>query len=122
MEPRISAVKNININSIVLSSVFQIGDINIINPRTKVIAVQREIPVFRIDETDDIAYPIFSRPIPKPIPTEPINIRRINKVPIIEVNNINVSGISTSGICQIGSNKIIDSEARIKHIRHIIRY
>lgn len=118
---RVSLVKNINIKSIAFSSIFNVGDVDTYAPKAYVYAVQRELPFFWGDEGNLAYYPIYSKPIPKPIITESINMNIINTSPFIKVNNVKILGISTAAIAQIGSNKIINAEARTKHIRHLIR-
>ena len=116
---RTSIVKNINISAIDFSSVFQVGDSYYVKPRSMVLAVQREISVFNGNE-GHFNFPIFSKPIPKPIINENVKMNIINKKPVIKVNNINIIGVSTSGIFQVGSTPYIDTENRTKHIRQLI--
>lgn len=118
---RVSLIKNVDIKAIAYSSIFHIGDIDTLAPKAYVFAVQRELPFFWADEGNLAYYPIYSEPIPKPIITESIDINFINASPFIKVNNIKILGISTSAITQLGSNRIIDAEARTKHVRHLIR-
>jgi len=118
---RISITNSIKINSILFSSIFQIGDINILTPRTSVLAVQREVPIFLGNEGNFAKFPLFSRPIPKPKINEPVPMHVINHSPVIKVNRIKINSISASSIVQIGSTNRIDSEARVKHIRQILR-
>lgn len=117
---RISVIKNIDVESIALSSVFHIGDAYLIKPRVNVFAVQREIPIFWANEGNLNKYDIFKIAIPKPIITESVDMKITNKSPFIQVDNIKILGISSSAIVQIGSSTIIDSEARTKHIRYLM--
>ena len=114
-------VKAINLKSVGISATFQIGDIKTIKPRTKIIAVQREIPIYYGDEGNFNSFPIFSKSIPKPVIHEEININRVNLNPFIQVDTIHVLGVSSSGVFQVGSNDYIDSEARTKNIRQLLQ-
>lgn len=118
---RTSLVKDIDIKTVSFSSIINIGDVDTFSPRAYVYAVQRELPFFWEDEGNLAYYPIYSKPIPKPIITESININFINTSPFIKVNNVKILGLSTAAIAQLGSNNIINAEARTKHIRHLIR-
>jgi len=118
---RVSLIKDIDIKAIAYSSIFHIGDTDTFAPKAYVYAVQRELPFFWEDEGDLTYYPIYTDPIPKPIISESINMNFINASPFIKVNNIKILGISNAAITQLGSSRIIDAEARTKHIRHLIR-
>ena len=116
---RISVVKNININAVEYTSVFQVGDSYFIRPRNMILAVQREIPIYNGNE-GHFNFPIFTKPIPKPIINENVKMNIINLKPIIKVNNINIIGVTSSGIFQVGSSSYINTENRTKHIRQLI--
>lgn len=118
---RTSLIKDIDVKTVSFSSIFHIGDTDTFAPKAYVYAVQRELPFFWEDEGNLAYYSIYTEPIPKPIITESININFINDSPFIKVNNVKILGISTAAIAQLGSNKIINAEARTKHIRHLIR-
>lgn len=119
-QDRISLVKNIKINSVLFSSIVQIGDFNIGNVKSKVLAVQREIPIFLTNEGNFEVYPLFSRPIPIPVMDGSIRHHVVHQSPFIKVKNIKINGISASSIFQVGSSHWIESEARVKHIRQLI--
>jgi len=116
---RTSIVKNINVKNVANNSVFEIGDSWNIQPRTKVLAVQREYELFFGDEGNFSAYPIYTMPLPKPMIDESIYFHKYNESFTINVNNIDVTSLSGSGVLQIGSTKNIDAESRIKHIRQL---
>lgn len=118
---RSSVVKNIKINAILNASIANFGDSKIIDPKAKVLAIQRDIPIFYEDEGNFKLFPLFSRPIPEPIITEKIQMTVKNINPYIKVNNIKIVGISASSILQVGTTQYINSEARIKHIRQLLR-
>ena len=115
---RTSIVKTIHVNFV--SAIFEIGDSQTIKPRTKALAVQRQYELFFGDEGNFNKYPIFTKPIPKPIMDEPITFTRYNKSSAIHVNNIDITSVAASGVIHIGSTKTIDAEARIKNIRQLL--
>jgi spore germination protein PE len=117
---RISKVETIKVNDITLSSVLQIGDTNHLSPTSKALAVKREYPLFFDDEGRFEDYSIFTREIPQPTITEKVNMRVENVCPIIHVDHINVNSISAASVVQIGSAQTINTEVRVKHIRHLI--
>jgi spore germination protein PE len=116
---RTSAVKTISVIGVSDSSIFEIGDSYHIKPRSRALAVQREHELFFGDEGNFEAYPIFTKPLPKPIIDEYVNFTKFDKSPFIQVNHIDVISISASGVLHIGSTKTIDAEARVKHIRQL---
>jgi spore germination protein PE len=121
MNMRKSVVKNINIHAVTLSSIFQVGDNLVVKPRSRAIAVQREIPIFLGNEGGFSNYPLFSRPIPQPVITEDVRMTVMNKSPLIKVEQIEILSIAASSVFQVGSNQRIDTEARVKHFRQLLR-
>ena len=117
---RISVVNNVKIITILYSSIFMVGDAGIIEPRSRVIAVQRRRPEFSDEEAMFSQFSFFSRPLPAFLPAEHIDMEIINENPRIEVGNVKVIGMSVAGVFQIGSNSIIHAKSRIKHIRHYL--
>lgn len=120
MSHRTACVNTIKINSILSSSIFSVGDSSIINPSSKVLAIQRENPIFYENEGDFNAYPLFSKTIEKPNINESIEVTTIQKSQFIKVNKINILSISAGAVFQVGNTEIIDNEARIKHFRQLI--
>lgn len=118
MISRYSIVKTAYVNSVGISSVFQIGDSMEITPSIKVLAVQREEERHYGTEGDLSQYPIFEEDIPQPILYEQLTTNFFHENPRINVNTINIIAVSSSSIVQIGSTKDIVSENRTKHIRH----
>jgi spore germination protein PE len=119
MVKRTSIVNSTRVNSISLSSVFQIGDSVQITPRSWALAVQRQLQLFYGDEGDFAAYPIFTREIQQPEVTRTPTVIRYNASSIIKVSQINLTALSASSVYHIGSTSHIHSESRIKHIRQI---
>lgn len=120
MTIRFSCVKNLYVNSLLSSSILSIGDTSVINPETKVLAIQREVPIFYENEGDFSAYPLFSQPIEQPIVKESVEMIIINKSPKIQVENINITGVSSSSIVHIGTTECIKNESRIKNFRQLL--
>ncbi|WP_209124638.1 spore germination protein GerPE [Alkalihalobacillus sp. BA299] len=120
MQKRISHVDFVNVTDVSTSSILQVGDSYRITPRSRALAVQRQIEFFYGDEGNFDVYPIFQIDIPKPVVTEPIRITRTNENPFIRVNNIKLIGAAASSVVHIGSNSMIDAETRVKHIRQFV--
>lgn len=117
---RFSVVKSIKIRSIQIAGTGHFGDSYALVPRSKVLAVARELPIFS-DEDDDVSqYEIYTRPIQLPPITDEVQVTRNNEQPYIRAGHISIHGVSTSGIVHIGSTKHIDTEARVKHMRQFL--
>jgi spore germination protein PE len=121
MNARTSVVNQINIHAVTLSSTVQVGDNVVVKPRSRAIAVQREIPIFLGDEGGFSNYPLFSRPIPQPIVTEDVKMTVLNESPLIKVGQIEILSVAASSVFQVGTNQRIDAESRIKHFRQLLR-
>lgn len=119
MPKRISVVNYLEVDIITLGSVLEVGDADEITPRHKALAVQREKELFYGTE-GNFNYPVFTRPIPQPVMHTPVNITRRNESNFIKVNYIDIISVSLASIAQIGSNRIVDTEARVKHIRQLL--
>lgn len=119
---RTSSVDSININSVTLSSIVELGDSSMIQSFSRALAIQREQELFFGNEGDFSAYSIFSEKLPLLPITEALSLQFDNQAsPIIKVKNINLTGVSSSSIVQIGSSRMIQMETRIKHIRHLMK-
>ncbi|PYI55740.1 spore germination protein GerPE [Paenibacillus flagellatus] len=117
--PRLSVVDDISVNEVTFSSTLLVGDIEDVKPRTMALAVQREVPTFRGDEGSFESFPIFKRPIPRPVPDEPVAMTINNARSLIRVGWVDVLSVSTSSLLQVGSSRSIDAETRTKHIRQL---
>ena len=117
---RLSIVDNIHIDSVGISSTFQVGDSVNIKPFARVLAIHREFPFFYENEGDFDEYSVFTEEIPRPILDEDISMAVYNEKPSIKIHNIKVLAISTASVVQIGANETIDAEVRIKHIRQLL--
>jgi spore germination protein PE len=115
-------VQNILINELGLSSTLFVGDIVEVRPRGRVLAVQREISSYLGNEGNFNDYPLFSNPIPQPIVYEKVTLNIKNSNPFIKVQDIEVLGIAASSLLQVGSNRTIDAESRIKNIRQLLAH
>lgn len=118
MVKRMSCVNHIDINSINISSIIQIGDSSHITATSKVLAVQREHPFFFGQEGKLENYLTFTETLPVE-PLEFINMGIIHETPAIKVNRINIIGISTSALAHIGSTETFSAESRVINIRHL---
>lgn len=117
MMPRTTKVKQIRINSISRSSIFQIGDAKEIEPNADILAVQKEGGVSSDKGFELEQYPIFRTTLQTISDPEIVVGDHCHHYPNISVNTIDITGASSSAIVQLGSNKKIDSLARQKHIR-----
>lgn len=117
---RVSHVEEVNVHALSFSSHFTIGDAAHINAYSKALAVKREFPRFYGQEGNFLAYSLFTRPIAKPVITENVCMNITNNNRNICVQKVDISGISFSSVFQIGSNRTINAEARIKHIRQLL--
>lgn len=120
MIPRISTVESLKVNSMLIGAMLQVGDCLLLQPNSNVLAVSRQLPIFWAKEGELSAYPLFTRPLPKPIITEFVQMNIENQVPLIKVRNIHVNGLSTSGTIQIGSNVHTEATTRVKHFRQFL--
>ncbi|SET14050.1 spore germination protein PE [Oceanobacillus limi] len=117
---RLSDVKTIRIHSIAYSSIFNIGDSNNANPRSKIIALQQEGAIF--NDAYDVQfedYPIFQLQPNWPNGRRNVKMRSRHHSNTIRVGNVYINGASQSGIIQVGSLKHIHSDSRVKHFRRI---
>lgn len=117
---RVSLVGGITVHDVTLGSTLLVGDIVHVANRSRALAVQRQEAVYRGDEGSFEKFGVFSRPIPKPIVDEPETITFRNENPFIRVNFVNIISISSSTLAQVGSNRTIDLESRVKHIRQLL--
>ncbi|MCM3651143.1 spore germination protein GerPE [Metabacillus litoralis] len=118
MISRFSHVTTAYVNSIGISSVFQIGDSMQVKPSVKVLAVQREEERYYGTEGDLSQYQIFEEEIPQPLFYEQLTTNFFHENPKINVQTINIIALSSSAVFQIGSTRDIICETRTKHIRH----
>jgi spore germination protein PE len=119
MQNRLSIVDKAYVNSVGISSIFQIGDSVDIVPLVKVYAVQREEEIFYDNEGDLKQYSLYEEKLPKPLITENIQTAFYHENPTIRVGAVKVTSISSSAVVQFGSTNTISAEARVKHIRQL---
>ncbi|MEX2461447.1 MAG: spore germination protein GerPE [Paenibacillaceae bacterium] len=117
---RISIVKNIEVSSVTSASTFIVGDTVKITARTRAIALQRQVAKFFANEGEFADFPMFTKEIVKPSLEGRVNMCVRNESPYIKVNNIDVIGVAEASTMQIGSTRILDVEARIKHFRQYV--
>jgi spore germination protein PE len=117
---RTSVVSEFKINSMQFASAGFVGDNLVVDPKTKVIAVQREIPEFLGDEGNFNDYPLFSKPIPQPTLETDVTFNVVNESPWIQVDRLRIIAMSTSAVAQVGSTVLIDGEYRVKQFRQLL--
>ncbi|WP_147533191.1 spore germination protein GerPE [Bacillus marasmi] len=121
MLKRTSFVDSLKVDSLQYSSIIQLGDSCYIQGGNLALAVQREEEIFLGQEGDVRSYRVFSEPILLPSITEQLSLSTNNQASIgIKVGSIDILGVSSSSIVHVGNSKIIQMEARIKHIRHLL--
>ena len=119
MMKRTSVVQLFHEETLLLSSVLQIGDSQKITPRSRVLAVQRQYELF-FGNKGEISFPIFTKPIPKiQSDRRNISLQTLHQSPVISVRSVRILAVSTAGVVHIGSTSTVDAEARIKHIRQL---
>lgn len=140
---RTSEVQRLKLISIRDASVVFIGDNLVIDPRSRVLAVQREVADFYGDEGRFETWDVFQRPFPpiggdvqnqKPEPAalpgkeangngnemDTVQLQIRQESPRIQVEDLSLIGISTSSVLQIGSTSVIDAESRVKYFRQFV--
>jgi len=117
---RMTKIQAVYVNSVGLSSVFQIGDSCSVTPKVKVLALQREADVFSSREGNLNQYPLYREEIPQPTIHEPFEGAVHNQCPTIRVKGIRVMAVSSSGVAHFGSTDQICTESRVKHIRQLL--
>lgn len=118
---RISAVDWIKAENVSSASVFQIGDSYLLNLKSRVLALQREVAVFNGKEGNFEDFPIFKRTIPEVKLEEDLTMSVKNESNFIRVGCVEILSITDSSAFQAGSNLAIGAESRRKHIRQFVR-
>ncbi|MFK7695431.1 spore germination protein GerPE [Paenibacillus sp. HJGM_3] len=111
----------LDLNTITSSSLLQVGDSQVVQPRSRALAVQREIAFFLPWEGGFSNYPLFSVPIPRPDLSSPVKVSIFNEDPSIRVGGIDVTSIAASSVLKVGNTYVVDAEARVLHIRQLLR-
>lgn len=120
MLSRTSIVNHISIDTVIFSSVIEVGDSTIIQGFSRALAVQREADFFFGNEGNFESFAAFSKPLPIPKIFDDVNMHVTNLNPVIKVDDININGVSTSSVVHIGSSEHIQMESRLMHIRQLL--
>lgn len=123
MQKRTASVDHILVHGITFSGIFNIGDTENAQPKSRGIAVQKEGATFIDDEGLDFKdFSLFDREANWPAASGTTIVRKktINHTDKIQVGNIAALGVSQSSILQIGSIEEICAEARVKHFRQYL--
>ena len=118
---RTSIVDELKIDTVLLSSVVEIGDSSLIQGFSRALAVGRERSLFFGNE-GSFNYSVFSEPIPFESVETNFTMQTEQLHPIIKVHSIDLTGVSASSVIHIGSSTHISMEARVKHIRQLTSY
>ncbi|MDE7550307.1 spore gernimation protein GerPE [Bacillus cereus] len=117
----VSIVENVSIISLGIAAVFQVGDANQMELKSRALAVHREIPCYIKDEGRLDAFAIFTDEyITIPKRTTDVKLNIINECPFIEVNNVELRTLLNSGGFQIGNVDYVFNNSRIMQIRQYI--
>ncbi|KGP90771.1 spore gernimation protein PE [Pontibacillus chungwhensis BH030062] len=117
MYKRTSCVNQVKINSLTLSSIFEIGDAEEATPRSRALAVQKEGALFSDRDFPFSDFPIYSAELPGFDRQLMIDQTRVPCDPYIHVDSVHIEGVSSASVFQIGNLDHIESEVRIKHFR-----
>ncbi|CAM4008582.1 MULTISPECIES: spore germination protein GerPE [Bacillus cereus group] len=117
----VSIVQNVSIVSLGIAAVFQVGDANQMELKSRALAVHREFPCYIKDEGRLDAFEIFTdEHITIPKRTTDVNLNIVNECPFIEVNNVELRTLLNSGGFQIGNVDYVFNNSRIMQIRQYI--
>lgn len=118
---RTSKVKFMKVHSVGITSTLQIGDVEEIIPKVKILAVQRYLSLFFGNEGsfNQEDFPLFQQPITHLLPETGVSSAFFHEVPVIRVRAVKIAGVSSSSVFQVGSTRRMISEARVKHIRKL---
>ncbi|HDR4866719.1 TPA: spore germination protein GerPE [Bacillus cereus] len=117
----VSIVQNVSIISLGIAAVFQVGDANQMELKSRAIAVHREIPFYIRGEGRFDAFEIFTdEHITIPKRTTDVKLNIVNECPFIEVNNVELRTLLNSGGFQIGNVDYVFNNSRIMQIRQYI--
>ncbi|MBL3757983.1 spore germination protein GerPE [Bacillus sp. FSL W8-0519] len=117
----VSIVQNVSIVSLGIAAVFQVGDANQMELKSRALAVHREFPCYIKDEGRLDAFEIFTDEyITIPKRTTDIKLNIVNECPFIEVNNVELRTLLNSGGFQIGNVDYVFNNSRIMQIRQYI--
>ncbi|PFR48598.1 spore germination protein GerPE [Bacillus cereus] len=117
----VSIVENVSIISLGIAAVFQVGDANQMELKSRALAVHREFPCYIKDEGRLDAFEIFTDEyITIPKRTTDVKLNIINDCPFIEVNNVELRTLLNSGGFQIGNVDYVFNNSRIMQIRQYI--
>lgn len=119
---RRSVVSTVDVYSAQLSSIVLFGDAAGLNTQSRVFAVQREVTDFLGNEGDDLSrFKIYSQPVPEPEVDKSVSFRSVNESPDIRVGDVKIYGMSVSAVFQVGSNPLVETDNRTKHIRQLLK-
>jgi len=117
----VSIVQNVSIVSLGIAAVFQVGDANQMELKSRALAVHREFPCYIKDEGRLDAFEIFTDEyITIPKRTTDVKLNIVNECPFIEVNNVELRTLLNSGGFQIGNVDYVFNNSRIMQIRQYI--
>lgn len=108
------------VNNVVSSSIFQVGDVHRINAKSQAFAMQRQLPIFSHDEACMNEAPIFFNEEEPFSLSHSVCVSTHHACPTIDVKNIHIISAAAASVVQLGNSEIIQSESKVRHVRHII--
>ncbi|ELK45247.1 UNVERIFIED_CONTAM: spore germination protein GerPE [Halobacillus marinus] len=119
MVKRMVYADHVELQSLAIGSVFDIGDVYRSAPFSKVLAVQKEGARFESDPFRFEDFLIFSRSSTPPL--SPVAVDSyFYPAGSIQVDNVRITGASTSAVVQIGGIDHIDAVNYTKHFRILL--
>lgn len=118
MFKRFSVVDQINITSLGIDGVTQLGDTNTITAKNRAVAIQKEGNQFSLNEAPLASFEIFTdSEITVPIRQKEVRQHTINECPFIHIDQITITYVQSASILHIGNVDYIFSNARLLQIR-----
>ncbi|MBW5446812.1 spore germination protein GerPE [Cohnella sp. CFH 77786] len=117
VQKRLSRVGSLRIDSLLFSTVAQLGDNVFTELNSKAIALARAIPDFEGDETRFAAYPIFFLPLRELRGGPTVRFSSRSPCGEIHVGSVRAVVAGTSCLLRLGTSETFFAESRIKHIR-----
>lgn len=116
---RLSIVKDVFVRSVTNAGTVVIGDGATFDGTEYVLAVKREVTMYRGNEGDLRPYPTYRAAVPTAPEPPPIELHIVNENPRIRVGRIDVLGVASAGLLQVGCLNCIRGESRTKQFRQL---
>ncbi|WP_379970028.1 spore germination protein GerPE [Ectobacillus sp. sgz5001026] len=118
MFSRFSVVDQINITSLGLDGVTQLGDTNTIAAKNRAVAIQKEGNQFSLNVAPLTSFSMFTDyEITIPTRRKEVRLHTINECPFIHVNQITVTFIQSAAVFHVGNVDYVFTNSRLLQIR-----